>query len=210
MTVTRMTADDRREQLIDTALVLSAAGLATLTLARVAESAGVSKPIAYRHFASLDGLLLAMYRRIESQFQARMAAVVDAWHDGDGGRGGVRDAAWFAERVSIEYVDCTLANAVLIDQLGAAIVDADGGPAERSAAVARYSTMLVAPLGVDEATALLIATAFVGAADRLCDAVRAGALSRDGVVAVLTRLLLGVAAPAAAPDAAALVTEARR
>ncbi len=49
------------EQLLDVATsIVRAGGVDTLTLARVAEEAGVSKPIAYSHFGTRSGLLKAL------------------------------------------------------------------------------------------------------------------------------------------------------
>jgi AcrR family transcriptional regulator len=65
----------RRDQLLETALsIVVAEGTEALSLARLAESAGVSKPIAYEHFRTRDGLLLALFR----QFDEKAAAAVYA------------------------------------------------------------------------------------------------------------------------------------
>jgi hypothetical protein len=42
-------------------------GAGSLTLARLADACGVSKPIAYQHFGSLTGLLAAMLQRVGFQ-----------------------------------------------------------------------------------------------------------------------------------------------
>ncbi len=65
----------RRDQLLETALsIVVVEGTEALTLARLAESAGVTKPIAYEHFGSRDGLLLALFK----QFDDKAAAAVYA------------------------------------------------------------------------------------------------------------------------------------
>lgn len=59
----RLPKAQRREQLLDVALdLVREEGTDALTLARVAERAGVSKPIAYEHFETRAGLLVALYR----------------------------------------------------------------------------------------------------------------------------------------------------
>ena len=64
----RLTKEARREQLIETALeIVQEHGADALTLGLVAERAGVSKPIAYEHFETRSGLLIALYRRIDQQ-----------------------------------------------------------------------------------------------------------------------------------------------
>ena len=67
-----MSKDQRRAQLLETAAVIvRAEGTDALTLARLAEQAGVTKPIAYEHFGTRAGLLIALYR----YFDERQAAL---------------------------------------------------------------------------------------------------------------------------------------
>ncbi|AGC49067.1 TetR family transcriptional regulator [Myxococcus stipitatus DSM 14675] len=64
----KMPKAQRREQLLDVAFTLvREEGTDALTLARLAERAGVSKPIAYEHFETRSGLLMAMFERIDSR-----------------------------------------------------------------------------------------------------------------------------------------------
>ncbi len=58
-----MSKDARRKQLLQTALmVVREEGTQALTLARLAERAGVSKPITYEHFGTRAGLLIALFQ----------------------------------------------------------------------------------------------------------------------------------------------------
>lgn len=68
---------ERRDQLLDTALaIVRDEGTDALTLARVAERAGVSKPVAYEHFGTRSGLLIALYQRLDTQqIDATLAAL---------------------------------------------------------------------------------------------------------------------------------------
>lgn len=62
MTERRLKKAERREQLLDAAMTLvRREGVDRLTLARVAEEAGVTKPVVYEHFGDRNGLLLALY-----------------------------------------------------------------------------------------------------------------------------------------------------
>lgn len=67
----------RREQLLDIALsIVREEGTDALTLGYVAERAGVSKPIAYEHFKTRSGLLIALYEQIDArQVQALLEAL---------------------------------------------------------------------------------------------------------------------------------------
>ena len=61
----RMSKQQRREQLIARALtIIAAEGSEALTLARLAHECGVTKPIAYQHFGTRSGLMIALYREL--------------------------------------------------------------------------------------------------------------------------------------------------
>ncbi len=62
----RMDKDARREQLLSTAVsIIKERGAEALTLATVAEQAGVTKPIAYNHFENKENLLKQIYQDID-------------------------------------------------------------------------------------------------------------------------------------------------
>ena len=74
MSSKRLPRDERRRQLLETAAaIVRAEGTDALTLARVAEQAGVTKPVAYEHFETRAGLLVALYRH----FDARQTEAVE-------------------------------------------------------------------------------------------------------------------------------------
>lgn len=60
----RMQAGHRREQLLDAAAsVVVELGAAAMNMDRLAERAGVSRALPYRHFADADAALVALYQR---------------------------------------------------------------------------------------------------------------------------------------------------
>lgn len=64
----RLSKAERRAQLLDVAMaIVRAEGTDALTLAYVAEQAGVTKPIAYEHFETREGLLTALYKRLDDE-----------------------------------------------------------------------------------------------------------------------------------------------
>lgn len=64
----RLSAAERRRQLLETALaIVRDEGADRLTLGHLAVRAGVSKPVAYEHFATRSGLLIALYRWIDME-----------------------------------------------------------------------------------------------------------------------------------------------
>ena len=94
----RLSRPDRQRQLLDTAWALiRSEGTAPLTLGRLAEAAGVTKPVAYDHFGSRHGLLAALYE----DFDVRQNAIIDAAMASAGPTAQER-AAIVAQR----YVEC--------------------------------------------------------------------------------------------------------
>jgi len=74
----RLSKADRRRQLLDTAMrIVREEGADRLTLGHLAVRAGVSKPVAYDHFQTRAGLLIELYRWIDTErvtaFRAMMA-----------------------------------------------------------------------------------------------------------------------------------------
>jgi AcrR family transcriptional regulator len=71
----RMTRDERQRQLLGVAWrLVREEGTDALTLGRLAEQAGVTKPVVYDHFSTRPGLLAALYQ----EFDARQTALMDA------------------------------------------------------------------------------------------------------------------------------------
>lgn len=71
----RLSREDRHRQLLDTAWrLIRDEGTEALTLGRLAEQSGVTKPVVYDHFGTRGGLLAALYR----EFDARQTALMDA------------------------------------------------------------------------------------------------------------------------------------
>ncbi|KRD75893.1 TetR/AcrR family transcriptional regulator [Lysobacter sp. Root983] len=69
----RLRKPERREQLLETAFaIVREQGSDALTLGYLAERAGVSKPIAYEHFQTRAGLLIAMYRHLDQRQAAAL------------------------------------------------------------------------------------------------------------------------------------------
>ncbi|WP_255682054.1 TetR/AcrR family transcriptional regulator [Luteimonas sp. BDR2-5] len=74
-------------------------GTDALTLGRVAERAGVTKPLAYDHFGTRDGLLVALYGEFDARQTALMYAALEA------------APPKLAERAAViagSYIDCVM------------------------------------------------------------------------------------------------------
>ncbi|GAA3774316.1 hypothetical protein GCM10023083_09110 [Streptomyces phyllanthi] len=158
-------------------------GAGSLTLARLADACGVSKPIAYQHFGSLAGLLAAMFQRVGAEYEETVMEVMAAYRE----TGTAADSALRA--LCDAYIACTLENGALHADIGAALVAAGERPGAVFADDAeRYCPLVAELVGLDQRTAYALTTAFLGAADRLCEAVIAGRLRQDEAVEVLVRL----------------------
>lgn len=75
----RLTREERRETLLDTAAALMVShGIDRVTMDSVAEAAGVSRPLVYKHFSNRRELVTGVYRREAAVLHDEMAAAVRA------------------------------------------------------------------------------------------------------------------------------------
>jgi AcrR family transcriptional regulator len=75
----RLAHADRRDALIDAAAELVAVGdVDSVSMEAVAERAGVSRPLVYKHFANRSDLLAAVYKRESALLHAELTADVSA------------------------------------------------------------------------------------------------------------------------------------
>jgi len=78
-TRTRLPRAQRQQQLLDTAWALiRQKGTDELSLGRLAEAAGVAKPVAYDHFGTREGLLAALWKAFVTRQQARLDTALAA------------------------------------------------------------------------------------------------------------------------------------
>ena len=117
----RLSHAARRRQLLATALlVVREEGADRLTLGHLAARAGVSKPVAYDHFGTRSGLLIDLYRWIDTE---RVNAFRDSMATGERSR---------EETVSIlaaAYINCAADTTGEFHAVGAALA----GSAEKAA-----------------------------------------------------------------------------
>jgi AcrR family transcriptional regulator len=75
----RLESSARRDALLDTVVALvRAKGVHVVSMEAVAEHAGVSRPLVYKHFANRDELLAAAYRREASKLHHDLATEVSS------------------------------------------------------------------------------------------------------------------------------------
>jgi AcrR family transcriptional regulator len=71
----RLSREERRHQLVAAAWqMIGESGADALSLGRLAERAGITKPVVYDHFGTREGLLAALY----SDFDERQSVTMDA------------------------------------------------------------------------------------------------------------------------------------
>jgi AcrR family transcriptional regulator len=183
----RLSREKRRAQLLDTALaIVCAEGAEALTLARVAEEAGVTKPIAYEHFETRAGLLKALYRRIDEQQCEAARSVLDA------------RASTLEEAVSIlseAYVDCVLHIGKEFGTITAALSTIAETDEFLHAGRERYAEIYLEglkrfniPPSSQRKTIML---GVIGAAEALAREVTADRLGRRQAIDAISRIMLG-------------------
>lgn len=116
----RLSKVDRQQQLLDTALLIVREENAdALTLGHLAARAGVSKPVVYDHFGTRSGLLIELYRRIDTQ---RVSAFREAM------LGNPRSPEDTALLLASAYIRCAADNTDEFHAVGAALA----GSAEKA------------------------------------------------------------------------------
>jgi AcrR family transcriptional regulator len=182
-----MAKEARRRQLLETALeIIRSEGTEALTLSYLAERAGVTKPIAYEHFGTRSGLLIALYRDYDERQTQAMRAALEA-------KGKTLEDV--AGIVSAAYVDCVLTAGPEFGALAAALSATeemeDFRQSLRDSYIAEFRKAFApfARLPRGEGQALL--TGLLGAAESLSQAAASGRLSRAQAVSALSHIMLG-------------------
>ncbi|MBW1249084.1 TetR/AcrR family transcriptional regulator [Pseudomonas tolaasii] len=170
----RLSREDRLRQLLDVAWQLvREEGTEALTLGRLAELAGVTKPVVYDHFVTRAGLLAALYEdfdgRQDQVFTQAIAASAET----------LDDRAWV---IAASYVDCVLLQGREIPGVIAALSSSP----ELETLKRRYEAVFLAkcrdalsPFAPDGQVPQAGLRAMLGAAEALSHAAASGELSRE-------------------------------
>ncbi|MEP7455383.1 TetR/AcrR family transcriptional regulator [Phyllobacterium sp. SB3] len=96
----RLSRQARHRQLLDVSWrLIRDEGTEALTLGRLAEQSGVTKPVVYDHFGTRPGLLAALFM----EFDARQTAIMDAALER-----AAHSLIDVAKTIASSYVDCVL------------------------------------------------------------------------------------------------------
>lgn len=179
-----MRRQERREQLLAVAWsILNVEGADSLTLGRLAERGGITKPVVYDHFPSRPALLGALYREFDDQqTESLQQALVDAGST-------LRDQAGAIARA---HVDCVLSHGPEVAGiLGALEGSADLEQLKRDAEAA-YIELCRSALNPFAATSIVPTASMVaimGAAEALSHAAARRSLSTEEAVAGLASII---------------------
>lgn len=185
----RLSREDRRRQLIEVAWqVIRAEGTEALTLPRLAEQAGVAKPVVYDHFATRPALLAALYQEFDTHQTALMDAAFQASEPTLPSRAMV---------IAASYVDCVLEQGREIP----GVISALAGSPELAKVKRDYEAVFMekcrtllapfAPAGTVAASGLL---AMLGAAEALSFAAASGDITPDEAKDELFQTILAMVA----------------
>lgn len=187
----RLSWDERRDQLLDTAAaIVRAEGADALTLTRVAEDAGVTKPIAYKHFETRIGLLKALYRRIDDQQVAAARSALAANADT------LEECATVLAR---SYVECVLHIGREFGPVTAALATTPEIDEILRTGRERYADVFLQAVRrfvkLPSATGKPLLLGVVGAAETLSREVVASRLDGEAAVVLVARIILGAVRP---------------
>lgn len=174
----------RREQLLDTARkIIAEEGTEALTLGHLAERAGVSKPIAYEHFGTRAGLLVALCGEYnDRQVAAREKALAT-------GSASLEDIAGI---FASTYVNCVLDIGPEIgpafDALAASEETAAFRQSLRQGYIDEYRKGFGRLVAVPPAEGNAIFAGFLGAAEALANDAAAGRIGRAAAIDALSRI----------------------
>lgn len=190
----RLSRDARQRQLIDVSWTLIRdEGTDALTLGRLAEKAGVSKPVVYDHFGTRNGLLAALYQ----DFDQRQTAIID-----DAIAASKPTLKDKADVIATRYVECVSAQGREIPGVLAAL---NGSP-ELAAVKTQYQHAFIkkcqnilAPFAGPQGVSLASLWGMLGAADALSQAAVAGDITQQAARDELFRIILDLVKRARSP-----------
>lgn len=183
----RLPREERTRQLLEVAWqLIGNEGTDALTLGRLAEAAGVTKPVVYDHFGTRNGLLAALYQDYDERQTRIFDAAIEAASP---------TLADKSRVIASSYVHCVLTQGREISDVVAALT----GSPELAAVKKQYQHALIdkcaailAPFCGPRGLSAASLWAMLGAADSLSDAAVAGDISAEQAEDELQAIILGM------------------
>jgi AcrR family transcriptional regulator len=180
----RMTAEQRREQLLDTAgQLLLADGWDALTMEAIAQKAGASKTLGYAYFSNLDDLIWSLFDRELADLYGRVEA-------------GLATAVTFDDRIRAAvaaYFDVVAERGAMLTRLQAGIIARRLGR-DRPNRTMGFLETLAGPIrdefGLSRRRAMAYAAVMAGIADSHGRVWGAGTLGRAELEESCVRFML--------------------
>mgnify|MGYP001800256164 FL=1 len=182
----RLSKADRKRQLLDVAkAMLEADGADDLTLAGLAERAGVSKPIAYDHFGSRSGLLIALLEDTSQYYETDAEAKLSAAPE---------TIPAISQIVATAYVHCAIAAGPAVTTLAAA-AEADSearlsGRALQTRHADSFARAFATVLDDDQPRLKLLFRGLVAASNAICDDRTQNKITSEAAIEMLHHLLV--------------------
>ncbi|HEV7318173.1 MAG TPA: TetR/AcrR family transcriptional regulator [Ensifer sp.] len=182
----KLTKPERRAQLIGTAKdILRECGADALTLGHLAERAGVSKPIAYEHFGTREGLLIALSQEIEDRHTEKLKEAL---------AGETKQLDTVAGIISSVYIDCAVESGEEWQAISGALRGNADMIATQQQQVDDYVGMIQEALGafsnVSEDDLRLRCAGLAGAAEAIGRELIRGRTNETAAAANLTALII--------------------
>lgn len=170
----RLSREERQRQLLDVAWrLVREEGTDALTLGRLAEQAGVTKPVVYDHFVTRPGLLAALYREYDARQTALMDEALQASEPTLRSRASV---------IASSCVDCVLGQGREIPGVSAALASSpelEKIKRECEVAIMEKCRTALTPFAKSGAIATAALWAMFGATEALCYAAATGEITAD-------------------------------
>lgn len=183
----RMPYPERHAQLLDAAReLIREEGSDAVTLARIAEHAGVTKPLVYQHFGTRPAVLVELYH----EFKQRTYDLLDAsLHDRD------LELPEVAQIIADAYIDCIDAESTELPGVGGALsgsAELEQLRQEADAAFSARCRAALSPFTANGEVSDAALHAILGAADGIARAILLEKVSFEEGKKALASAVLGV------------------
>ena len=176
----------RRTHLLDTAAeIVRTEGTEALTLARLAQQCGLTKPVAYQHFGTRSGLLIALYHQLGERHTNTVTAALQELES-------KVDIFDFFKIMSQSFVDCVLENGAVYSAISAALAATeemgDFRQTIREELINHYLTLISPYIRQSTRNHRLLLIGILGAAESLSEAAAWKTITRSEAIETLSAI----------------------